>query len=177
MSRDLDGIDLDTLVREHLPALRGYLASFGAHVDLIDDIAQDVFLEVLRHRDRYDGARPFRSWLFGIARNLINQEFRRSANHARLRRGLATRVLHEHRDEEPDEPLIRFEAAGHVRRCLQALSERARELIVLRFREDLSGEEIARRTGLRSGTVRMGLLRARAALHRCLAQRLAGEGS
>ncbi|MDA3962970.1 MAG: sigma-70 family RNA polymerase sigma factor [Planctomycetota bacterium] len=172
----IGGCSLRQLVDEHLAALRAYLASCGAHAELIDDLAQDVFLEVMRHHERYDPQRPFRAWLFGIARNLIHQEFRTSALRSRIRRDLVASLLLEQPPVvDPAEPLLRREASEQLRSCLQGLDERAQTLLRLRFSEQLSGEAIAAHTGIRHGTVRMALLRARSALRACLEQHFGAE--
>lgn len=161
--------DLETLVREHLPSLRGYLASLGAHAEMVDDIAQDVFLAVIEQHEQYERDRPFRAWLFGIARNLVHQEYRKARTRCRLRAGLVQRLLLDQSEE--DEAVLqitRSEAVQQLRRCLERLTERARAMLRFRFEQLLSGEEIAARLGLGHGTVRMGLMRARIALRTCV---------
>jgi RNA polymerase sigma factor (sigma-70 family) len=172
---DRDQLDLDSLVQEQLPALRGFLASLGAHTDLIDDLAQEVFVQVIEQRGNYDPSRPFRSWLFGVARNLLYQEYRKTRTHARVRQGLAAQVLFDHAEEDPAAELMKAETAERLEGCLGELSARGRELLVLRFGELLSGMEIGRRLGMGHGAVRMGLLRARSSLRHCLEHRLQGE--
>jgi RNA polymerase sigma-70 factor (ECF subfamily) len=168
---------IDGLVREHLPALRGYLASLGAHADLIDDLAQDVFLAVLRHPDRYDATRPIRGWIFGIARNLLRQEFRRDRVDARVRQGLAMRALAS--DDTPptgdEESLSSDRALGALKQCMETLGQRARQLVDLHYRERVPTHEIAAAVGMGDSAVRMGLLRAREALRGCVGQRIGGQ--
>jgi RNA polymerase sigma-70 factor (ECF subfamily) len=53
----------------------------------------------------------------------------------------------------PDEKIIRLEGIGLVRLSLETLDERSRELIRLKFSEDLSYKEISERTGLKIGHV------------------------
>jgi RNA polymerase sigma-70 factor (ECF subfamily) len=167
---------IEGLVREHLPALRGYLASLGAHSDLTDDLAQDVFLAVLRHPDRYDATRPMRGWLFGIARNLLHQEFRRDRVDARVRQGLAMRELA--RDNTPptdsEEILSSDQALVALKLCLEALGQRARRLVDLHYGERVPTHEIAAAVGMGGSAVRMGLLRARETLRGCVGQRIGG---
>jgi len=167
-------VSMEDLVRMHLPALRGYLASLGAHTDLIDDLAQDVFLEVLKSVDRYDESRPFRSWLFGIARNLVKQEFRKSRMEARMRGGLTTSVIAEHRvttGQETSE-VASLEALHALRLCLEKLPGRTREMVTQRFEGRQRSDDIAGALGLTGSAVRTTLMRARSALRQCLETRL-----
>jgi len=53
----------------------------------------------------------------------------------------------------PDEQLVRMEGIGLVRLTLETLDDRSRELIRLKFNENLSYEEIGERTGLKTGNV------------------------
>ena len=53
----------------------------------------------------------------------------------------------------PDEQIIRLEGIGLVRISLEALDERSRELVRLKFNEELSYKDIAARTGLTTGNV------------------------
>lgn len=167
---------LEALVAEHLPALRGYLASLGAHGDLVDDLAQDVFLEALRDSSRYDQTRPFRSWLFGIARNLVRQELRKHRLAARVRCGPVAEYLLQRRAEETgdegDRQLERAAALEALRHCLGALADRSRRLIALRFGERHTSGRIAEILTMKASAVRTALMRARATLRRCIQARL-----
>ena len=53
----------------------------------------------------------------------------------------------------PDEQIARMEGIGLVRLCLKSLDKRSREIIRLKFNEDLSYADISKRTGLKSGHV------------------------
>jgi RNA polymerase sigma-70 factor (ECF subfamily) len=53
----------------------------------------------------------------------------------------------------PDEQMLRLEGIGQVRLSLGALDERSRELVRLKFHDDLSYKDIAARTGLTTGNV------------------------
>jgi RNA polymerase sigma-70 factor, ECF subfamily len=167
---------VDGLVREHLSALRGYIASLGAHADLIDDLAQEVFLAIVRDRDRYDASRPIRGWMFGIARNLVHQEFRRSRIYARIRQGLAMQVIHD--DELPptveEESFSTDHALDALQLCLEKLGQRTRQLVELHYRQRVTTHEIAIAVGMGDSAVRMGLLRARETLRGCVGQRISG---
>jgi RNA polymerase sigma-70 factor (ECF subfamily) len=53
----------------------------------------------------------------------------------------------------PDEQIVRWEGVGLVRLSLETLDERSREVVRLKFNEDLSYKEIAKRTGLSTSHV------------------------
>ena len=168
--------NFEDLVRENLAPLRGYIASLGAHGDLIDDLAQDVFVEAARHWKKYDPARPFRSWLFGIARNLVHQEFRKSSMRARLRKGLTTETLihAELAETEKEAQLASSGAVEMLRQCVETLTDRMRRILELRFRLKKSTDSIAQILKMKGSAVRMALMRVRQALHECITTRLKG---
>jgi RNA polymerase sigma-70 factor (ECF subfamily) len=135
------------------------------------DVAQETFLRAHRSRDRFDPARgTVRAWLFAIAAN-------RARTHSpRVRR-----------DELPLEHArdVAFDAGagdaffGSVRRELVAaavaqLAPELREVIALKYQNDLSFSEVASVLGLNASTVKMRAVRARELLARKLAP-LAGR--
>jgi RNA polymerase sigma-70 factor (ECF subfamily) len=129
--------------------------------DAADDIAQDVFLTLLRHPDRYDAARgTLRAFLLGIARNLALKRWR-----------------DEHRwdpldDEGFEAPAIDVtggETAAIVSTAVRSLPPLQREALILAEYEGLSLDEIARAVDADIGTVKSRLHRARQNLKRLLA--------
>ena len=120
---------------------------------LAEDIVQEAFM---RLHSNFAEVREPRRWLYRTAHNLaLNQ--RRAAN----------KIVHlapthpegqgcaEAPDPQPlpDEQIVRLEGIGLVRLSLQSLDERSRELLRLKFHENLSYKEIASRTGLTIGHV------------------------
>lgn len=170
---------VEALVREHLAALRGYLASLGAHPDLLDDVAQEVFIAVFRERERYDPERPIRAWIFGIARNVLHQEFRKQRLEARVRHGAAAARLFATADESlaHHEAHAGGDALAALSLCLGALGERARRLVSLHYQDQMPTRAIAATVGMQDTAVRVSLLRAREALRLCVERRLTGAGS
>jgi RNA polymerase sigma-70 factor (ECF subfamily) len=112
----------------------------------VADLVQDVFLSALHRLDslRDDGA--FGGWLAAIARNQATDHLRRSADETEVSDEL----------EGPDPP--RLEAVW-VMSALRSLPEAYRETLVLRLVEGMSGPEIAAKTGLTPGSVRVNLHR------------------
>jgi RNA polymerase sigma-70 factor, ECF subfamily len=112
----------------------------------VDDLAQDVFLAALRQLAtlRDDGA--FGGWLAMIARNRAHDYYRRTREQVELPEDLAAA------DGRSTEALAALEA-------IRSLPEAYREPLILRLVEGLSGEEIAARTGMSPGSVRVNLHR------------------
>ena len=126
-----------------------------------EELAQDVFAGVLQAAARYEPRSTFRSYLFGIAFNVLVAD--------RRRQRLATEST------EPDDLPVRggdMNDVIWVQRALAALDEDDREILMLREYEQLSYQEIADVRGVPVNTVRSQLFRARAALR---VQLLLGE--
>lgn len=126
-----------------------------------EDIAQDVFLLLLNHPDRFDPARgSLRSFLFGIARNLILKR-RRDENRWE-------EMSEEQFAVEPVD-IDQREIADIVGAAVLSLPPLQREVLILAEYEELSLEEIARAVESEVGTVKSRLHRARENLRRMLA--------
>lgn len=115
------------------------------------DLVQDVFLLALRSITRLDQPERFGPWVCAIARN-------RARDLLKSRRASAELV------EDPPAPSAadgadEAEEARRVMVELRALPEAYRETLFLRLVEGLGGPEIARRTGLTPGSVRVNLCR------------------
>ncbi len=128
-----------------------------------EELAQDTFVAVLDGAARYERRGSFRSYLFGIAYNVLLAD-RRKASHR------VTDPL----DAEPADPDAGDPDRGiWVRDALALLDEHDREVLMLREYEQLSYQEIADLRGLPLNTVRSQLFRARMALKSALETRAA----
>jgi RNA polymerase sigma-70 factor (ECF subfamily) len=132
-----------------------------------EDLAQDVFIKAIRALRSYDPSRKFSSWLFKIAHNTTIDHLRR--------RGLDTEPLESGEEDDfgplrsiadttiagPADELERRELGEALDRAVGALRPEYREVMLLRFRENMAYEEIAEITGLPLGTVKTHIHRAR----------------
>jgi len=150
-----------TAFHEHQDAIYRFAWRMTASPAAAEDIAQDVFLALLRRPDSFDvrrgGLRPF---LLGIARNLI------------LKRWRDERPWEDLDSEDfcvpPSDP-VQGERAEIVGAAVQALPPLQREALILAEYEGLSLEEIAGAVNAETGTIKSRLHRARQKLRRILA--------
>lgn len=123
-----------------------------------EDIAQEALLRAWRRRSTLREPERRNQWLATIVRN---EAFR---IHARIRPDpIATIEAHE--GEEDQQVLATVERAD-LYAALERLSDRDREIIEMRYTEDLTQAAIAHRLGIPEGTVKVRLHRARARLKR-----------
>jgi RNA polymerase sigma-70 factor (ECF subfamily) len=122
-----------------------------------EDIAQEALLCAWRRRATLREGTKRNHWLATIVRN--------EASHQRARRPGPSAALEE-LDGAEDVRVIATVERADLRAALRGLSERDRQLLALRYREDLSQAAIARRLGIPESTVKVRLHRARARLRR-----------
>jgi RNA polymerase sigma-70 factor (ECF subfamily) len=163
--------EFESVLRETQSVVRAYIAGLGIPLDLVDDLAQEVYLEYHRGAARRPAeVEPIR-WLKGIAKNLCMNHFRKSKRAAALHQEAVAELLDRIDDDrEPPVP-------GALNVCLERLPGRSREMVGLRYREGMGSAAIGKAVGLSSSAVRIALLRIRSALRECLDRRLAGEGA
>lgn len=130
------------------------------------DLVQDVFLQVFQKLSTLEDDQAFPGWLTQLARN-------RAAKH--LRDSPRTEAL----DDDP--PLAAPDRSGapdakKVLKALQALPEAYAETLAMRLIEGMTGPEIAERTGLTPGSVRVNLHRGMKLLREKLGLPPAAEG-
>ena len=118
----------------------------SAQRDDVQDLLQDVFFRALRQLHTLREPAAFGSWLATLARNEARMHHR------------STRPTEELTDQYAAPlPTPATLGTADVLRALRALPERYREPLTLRLVEEMSGEEIAKQTGLTHGTVRVYL--------------------
>jgi RNA polymerase sigma-70 factor, ECF subfamily len=131
-----------------------------------DDVVQDVFIRALGELHTLRDAHAFGGWLMAIARHLIVDLLRRTP----------------HWSEPGDEPSMRERQHDRLeaRRALdaiRALPDAYRETLMLRLVEGMTGPEIAGRTGLTPGSVRVNLHRGMKMLRERLGDVAQGSGT
>ena len=127
--------------------------------DAADDLVSAVFEKVLDKFDSFDPARaPLEPWLFAIARNTLNDHFRRRKIRNWLSLGDREEALAAPGSVEGDAQ--RSEDNARLLAALGTLEERERELIAMKFTLDQNNREIAAQTGLSESNVGVILFRA-----------------
>ncbi|MGB6745513.1 MAG: sigma-70 family RNA polymerase sigma factor [Terracidiphilus sp.] len=157
---------LDELIVRYQHRLLRYLLYLTGHREQAEDLFQEVWMRVLVRGGQFNGQARFETWLFTIARNLvIDQRRKRTAcsldelfeGHSDDDRPMSF----EPADGEPT-PFDRFsnlEDRERIAKALLQLDTLHREVLVLRFHEELSLEEIAKVTRAPLSTVKSRLYR------------------
>lgn len=144
-------------VQPHEPAVRAYLASRFPSLQDQDDVVQESFSRMLRAQAKGDGIRHARAFFFSTAHNVAVDLFRRRARneHVEMTELHELPVL----EEAPGVGDLLDERQRHetLAEALASLPERCREVVQLRFQENLSYKEIAERLGVTTDTVKVQL--------------------
>ena len=154
-----DQVALATLVTRHHAPLLGYLYRLvGGDRPLAEDLVQETLLHVLRQRT-FRSARPFKPWLYTIATNLARDYFKSAAMRQRWREGVSEEALLQLYDSTPgpEERALAAEQGSEVQAALAQLREEYRVVLLLRFYQDFSLQEIAETLHIPLGTVKSRL--------------------
>uniref|UniRef100_A0A7C2K364 Sigma-70 family RNA polymerase sigma factor n=1 Tax=Schlesneria paludicola TaxID=360056 RepID=A0A7C2K364_9PLAN len=163
----------EILVRENADMLTAYIRSVVRDAASADDIFQDTMLTAWRRLGDYDKSRPFGPWLRGIAAKTMLAWRRQRARGAQLceedileHLNARCEALHRQPGDTWDEKL------DGLRDCVEKLPEHYREVIRLRYTEDIPPESLADRLQISGETVKKRLQRGRAKLLECLERKL-----
>jgi RNA polymerase sigma-70 factor (ECF subfamily) len=141
-----------------------------------EDLTQEVFLRLYRHRKRYQPSAKFATWLFHITQNVARNALRSRRRHPSVRMSLVDRehILGEcflsERCEPPSRRLERRELADTVRAAVRGLAGRQRTALVLHQFQDLTYAEVARELDMTPKAAKSLLYRARNQLRVNLSQ-------
>lgn len=159
---------LDQLIETYQHRLMRYLMFLTNKREVAEDLFQEVWIRVLRRGSQYNGKARFDTWIFTIARNLVI-DLSRKRTMASL-----DEMSEGGEDERPFEivqdgpsPLEQFEGrenASEIAMVLLTLEPVFREVLTLRFHEEMSLEEIASVTRAPLSTVKSRLYRGLASL-------------
>jgi len=146
-----DPLAYEALLVEATALVRAFVRRRLREVDGVEDVVQETLLSIHRDRHTYDPERSFRPWMYAIARHRLLDFV------AKRRRRSENEVLGDERWED-----ARAEAAPEptgpslfVQRALALLSQKQREIIRLLKLEGWSVAEIAAKTGLSEGAVKV----------------------
>jgi len=114
--------------------------------EVAEDLVQDAFLKLHKHWEEVEN---HRAWLFRCVRNLALNHIRDHKREVSEEAGKGAAA----KTPAPDVAVGRLEAAGTLRMLVAELPEKDRELVVLKYEEDLKYREISERTGLSVGNV------------------------
>ena len=131
-----------------------------------DEAAQEAFVAAWRALPNFRGDAKFSTWLYRLTTNAAIDVMRREKRHQTVGDGEMMELADD--ADSPQETVERTEQQETVQKALSTLSEEYREVLLLRYMEELDYAEIAEVLQLPSGTVKSRINRAKAALKTAL---------
>jgi RNA polymerase sigma-70 factor (ECF subfamily) len=176
MLTEAEQADFTRLWTTHQRTVSQYLLSLVTESHVAGDLLQGTALVLLRKFTEYDRRRPFLPWALGVAKREL-LACRRDAVRSRLT--FCSDLLDQYTERwaalaersserSSDESLA-------LQRCLRRLPDKLRELLRLRYFEDLNSQQISARLQLTADHVRVTLQRTRERLRACVERQLSAE--
>ena len=150
------------LVEIYHARLHTYLRTLLRSADRVDDALQEVWFDVFRSVPKLADPSAFSAWVYRIAHNRAMRELRQRRPHDVPLEG------NEPCEEADDNVDISEVNADRIHAALDQLAPEHREVLLLRFMNDMTYEDIALVTGCPVGTVRSRIHYAKCALRRAL---------
>jgi RNA polymerase sigma-70 factor (ECF subfamily) len=123
-----------------------------------EDLISEVFLDVWRQADRFEGRSAVSTWLLAIARFKALSALRRRPDEE-LDEEAAEAI--EDPSDDPEEALAKKDKSAAIRKCMEGLSADHREIIDLVYYHEKSVEEVAEIVGIPENTVKTRMFYAR----------------
>jgi len=162
---------LDALIEQYQHRLLRYLVHLTGNRATAEDLFQETWIRVLEKGHQYDGKSRFATWLMTIAHNV-------GIDHLRKRRPASLDEMRDTEDAAPFEPVAAdpspfdnvaaMEDGARIQAALGQLPAIFREVLVLRFQEQLKLEEIAKLINIPLATAKTRLYRGVMALRPAL---------
>jgi RNA polymerase sigma-70 factor (ECF subfamily) len=160
-------VEFEAAVLEHKDRVYSYARGILRDPEEAKDVTQDSLIRLWRHRERVEAGAGCRSWLFRTAHNLCVDRIRRRSSAPETARDEGGEETTDVRPD-PERLTSSVEVAGCLERALLKLDHRDRAIVLLREVEGLAYDEIAQMLGLKMGTLKATLHRAREKLRLAL---------
>lgn len=163
--QDGDMKAFDVIVGRYKEPLIHFVLQFVHDRSDAEDIVQDTFVKVFRHKHLYRQIATFSTWIHAVARNFARSEIRKK--HRYRPQAISTLSNDSKNLDEWSSETVTDDTEEHrnqkavIRQVIQTLPEKYREVMLLREVENLPYEQIAKKTGIPMGTVKSRVNRGR----------------
>ncbi len=172
LSTQQQDLTLETLIRDHYPYIRRLALTIldDGHTDAgdpeaeADDATQDTFLAASRALPTFRGDASLKTWLTTIAVNQCRARLRQRKTRQRLHSLISNLQYLITNYQSPEDSALQQDTHRHLWAAVDALDEKHRLPVVMRYVHDLPVPEIAAALGLPEGTIHSRLHHARARL-------------
>jgi RNA polymerase sigma-70 factor (ECF subfamily) len=132
------------IVEEHEKGLHRYAARLLGDIEASRDIVQDAFLRLLRHDHKGGGKiENVSAWLYKTTRNLCYDKFKSAGHRLEVTIEVEKINVTAARSDEPDAALAEREEKRLLKKAINSLDPRSREIVILKIEHGRSYKEIA----------------------------------
>ena len=147
----------DVLLNRYKKSIHSYIYYIVRNQDLTEDIFQDTFLKVIMtiKQGRYTDNGKFKAWITRIAHNLIIDNFRLERNENTVSNDeMEVDLLNDMKlcDSNIEDEMVNEQVYSDIRKLVHHLPDNQREVLEMRFYQDMSFKEIADMTGVSINT-------------------------
>jgi RNA polymerase sigma-70 factor (ECF subfamily) len=147
----------DVLLNRYKKSIHNYIYYIVRNHDLTEDIFQDTFLKVIMtiKQGRYTDNGKFKAWITRIAHNLIIDNFRVERNENTISNDeVEVDLLNDSKlcESNIEDEMVNEQVYADIRKLVKHLPENQREVLEMRFYQDMSFKEIADVTGVSINT-------------------------
>ncbi len=147
---------LALLFERYHQELYNFFLKFSRDRDLSSDLTQNVFYRILKYKNSYDDNKPFRTWMYMIARNTRIDAFKKNKiSH----QSDDLEVLKSFEADQVSE-IENRESSELIKKALKLMNHEKRELVIMNFYLDMSTPEISKILDISENNTRVRLHRA-----------------
>lgn len=149
------------LYKEYMPRIFRYILYLISDKEQAEDLTQETFLKAWKYLPKFRSKKgTFQAFIYRIARNLVI-DYQRKKKAKVMEPEFTSRI---ESSDNVEEKVVRKEKKEEVLQALEKLPDFDRELIILRYFEELSFKEIAKTVKKKEGTIRVRVHRVLATL-------------
>lgn len=141
---------LEVLINRHRAKLISTILLITKDRDLAEDLLQEALIKMVRVLDegRYNEKGKFLPWMLRVARNIAIDHFRKERRHQQQYQPIPLHLMKQAipGTERVDQQIMQHEDQQYVRRLVQQLPQKQKEVLILRYYNDMSFKEIAELT-------------------------------
>lgn len=145
-----NGDGIEEVINRYQPKLLRYIIRLISDEEMAEDVLQNTFISAYQNINSYNSSRPFSPWIYRISHNKAINELRNQKGKISLE--MVAEVA-DPKSLEINDQLDKKRLREYLERSLDKLSLRYREVLILRFFEEKSYEEISEILKLPVGTV------------------------
>lgn len=147
----------DVLLNRYKSDVYSYIYFTVRNKEVAEDIFQETFVKAIMQikQGRYTETGRFKSWIMRIAHNLVIDYFRQVKNENTISDDESDGLLLNNKelcDDTIEDELVRSQVLDDVRRLIEFLPKNQKEVLLMRYYQDMSFKEIAEQTGVSINT-------------------------